>query len=81
MPAGYGLAYGWAVVDVSPEGQVYADLGAETSVHYSARGAPIAVTPGADQRLYVVHDTQTGTSVNGRTSTVQAWYRPRRIGL
>ncbi len=80
-PAGYGLANGWAVVDDAPAGQVYADLGATTSVHYSARGGAIAVTPGADQRLYVVHNTQTGTSVSGRTSTVQAWYRPRRIAL
>jgi hypothetical protein len=81
IPAGYGLLENWTLVDDPIEDEVYVDQGAVHSVHYSGRGGPVMLTPGADQRLYVVHDTQTGASVTGRTSTVQAFYRPRRLTL
>lgn len=82
-PAGYGLWEDGRVVDDAIEGEIWADSGDATAYtpHYTARGNPIMVRPGMDQRLYVVVSTDTGTSVDGRTSTVQAYYRPRRLLL
>jgi len=83
QPVGYGLAQNTRVVDDAITGQVWSDgWGAGTyTPHYTARGNPIMVRPGLDQRLYVLVNTDTGTSVDGRTSTVRAYYRPRRLLL
>jgi hypothetical protein len=83
VPAGYGLAQNTRVVDDGPAGEVWSDgwAGGGYAPQYLAHGQPLQVWPGRDQRLYVVVDSDTGTTVDGRTSTVRAYYRPRRLLL
>jgi len=80
-PAGYGLPYTYSVVDDAIEGEIWADWGDGYLTHYSTSGEPISVWPGRDQRVYLLIQTDTGTAIDGRASTVQAYYRPRRLAL
>lgn len=78
---GFTMPVGDAVVDDGIEGLTYYLDGA-TSLRYLtyvARGEPVHVWPGVDQRLLFLHDGS-GQAIDWAL-TAQAWYRPRRTLL
>jgi len=71
---GYTAGNGDSIVDDGIDGGAY--LLSSTSRYPILRGVgDLRVYPGADQRLYVLLDEDSGF-VAGRQLTVQAWYRP-----
>lgn len=81
QPRGYGLAYGARLVDDGIANLTYTDGWSQPgrTGHYIGVGSPIMLWPGRDQRLYFLADTDTGSSEINRTSSVQLFYRPRRL--
>ena len=79
-PRGYGLAYGMRVIDDGIDDFLYADDGATYKAgYYVGSGERIQVWPNAKQRLYFLHNNDTGGSQIDRTLSVKAFYRPRRL--
>lgn len=82
-PRGYGLSYNTRLVDDGIDGYLYTDgwaPGGKTG-HYVGSGERIAVIPNKTQRLYFLHDTDTGSAPIARTLSVKAYYRPRRLTI
>jgi hypothetical protein len=73
------------LVDDGIEGYTYADGGALTgrSGHFQARGNPIQLYPGRDQRLYFLpgNTGMLATTRVDRTMSIKVFYRPRRVTL
>lgn len=85
-PRGFGLSAGMQLVDDGIEGRVYAvaytELGGAGKMgNYVGSGEPIKVWPNAQQRLYFLHDTMTGSAAIDRLLTVKVFYRPRRLTI
>lgn len=83
LPKGYSLAYGALIVDDGISGYLYTYgwSPAGKTGHYSSRGQPLLLRPQTAQRLYFLHDTDSGSAPIERTLQVRAWYRPRRLVL
>lgn len=80
---GYGLEYGFRLVDDMMTDQLYVENSAGTNRagFYVGSEERIYLVPGLTQRLYVLHDSVTGSYVADRTMSVRVWYRPRRSAL
>jgi hypothetical protein len=77
---GYGVLYGWFLVDDGIEGKLWAGTSGSRGGWYTGFGQQIHLWPGRDQRLYFLA-TDGGGSVIARTMVVSAFYRPRRITI
>jgi hypothetical protein len=80
---GYQLGYQTRLVDDMLDDYLYTDgwtPAGKVSNYYTA-SAPFALVPNKAQRLYILHDAQSGSSEILRTFTVKAYYRPRRSSI
>jgi hypothetical protein len=82
----YGLAQNEVLVDdsISRPARVYVNVAGEKVPAYALAQhgvPPIMVWPGAEQRLIILHDAADGTAAINLTSSVRAYYRPRRLSL
>jgi hypothetical protein len=80
---GYNIEQGDQFVDDPAEGRVYAydaadDL--EESI-YTAMGNPVVLWPGVQQRLYFLVQHGTWSAGAGKTMTVSASIRPRKLSV
>ncbi len=84
IPAGYGIAQNYRLVDDGVLGNVYVDDGSGASKlgYYTANGDPIQLWPGRDNKLTVLaYDDAANNSPIARTWTIAVSYRPRRLTL
>ncbi len=75
---GYSAAYGVTLVDDQLSNTLYTIWSGQRLGNYIAYGNPIMLLPSIAQRLYFLHDTDTGSYDASRTSSVRLAYRPRR---
>ena len=71
----YSIPNGDAIEDDGIEGGAYWLSGSSRYPTVRASGAPLAVFPERDQRIYIMADENAGWNA-GRAITVRAWYRP-----
>lgn len=79
---GTTLAANDVVVDDGIEDRCWCELSSVRQPAGAVEGAPLMVWPGRTQRLFVLFDEVNGgpvESVIGRTLSVRAYYRPRRL--
>lgn len=76
MHEGHYIDYGQTLSDNPLDDYLYVVWADGIRGYQVAYGEPIALEPGANQRLYIV---TIGRDMALRTSSVKAWYRPRRL--
>ena len=81
IPRGYGIATGIRLVDDGITETVWTDgwTPAGKTGHYSGYGELIKLTPGKDQRLLFLNQSETGGIDDAQTMTIKVYYRPRRL--
>lgn len=79
---GYQLPPNESIENNGPDNRVYNLFypGGEQAYLYEAYSAVLHIWPNRAQRLVFLFDEATGMNVN-RTSSIRAWYRPRRSTL
>jgi hypothetical protein len=82
-PRGYGAAYGITVIDDGIANSLYTTGWGSSykTGHYLARGNPIMLWPGKDQRIYFMMTNTTGGAEVHRSADIRIYYRPRRLTL
>ncbi len=80
-PRGYGLEQGTLLRETT-EGVIRSEGWVEGAIgHYIGYGAPLALWPKRDQRIYILQRCDDGTAPPLRTLSVKLWHRPRRMML
>jgi len=80
--AGYYLPYLVKLVDDGIDGLIFTEDGTSGKLgNYIGYNNPIKLIPGADQKIYFLWESASGTTWNDRTASVKLYYRPRRRNI
>jgi len=79
LQRGYSIPNNDAVEDDGINGLAYAISGGVKYPLHVQMGSPVMVWPNATQRIYILFDSDSGASPVAATSTIRAYYRPRRV--